>query len=211
MSIASPNMLRLKSRKAHVHRLYPTEEQSVRSGPWVGAVRFVYNLALDHRRTFGRKGRSITYNVQAKGLTALWAEIDWIRDASVCPLHQGRRDLDRTYDDWWKGPASAPTRRTRVVNDTMRFPDPSAFAFRRLSRQTGEMTLLKIGGIWLRWEREVFEPKPSALPAIRICLGVTNFAAMSDRHSGFWPAADGWGGAAPEAGTAQAVKEEKGI
>jgi putative transposase len=196
----------MKSRKAHVYRLYPTQDQAVTLGRWVGAVRFVYNLGLDQRRVFGRKGRSITYNMQAKDLTALRSEIDWIKDVPVHTLQHGLRDLDRAYQNWWKGQADAPTPRKRGFNDAMRFPAAVDSDFRRLARNVGEVRLPKIGAVRLRWdrdipgtvrnitvsrkagqwfaavqyERDVSEPTESALPAIGIDLGVTTFAALSD-------------------------------
>lgn len=193
-------------RKAHVYRLYPTPAQAEAMGAWVGAVRFTYNLALEQRRVFGRRGRSITYNTQAKDLTALRAEVDWLRDAPSSVLQQGLRDLDRAYRDWWAGRTGAPTPRKRGVNDAMRFPDPNAFAFRRISRRIGEVKLPKLGwvrmlwdrairgdvknitvvrraGVWTaaaQYEREMADPEPSALPAVGVDRGVTVFAALSD-------------------------------
>lgn len=36
------------------YRLYPTAEQAERLAQFVGATRFVYNLAWEQRRIFGR-------------------------------------------------------------------------------------------------------------------------------------------------------------
>ncbi len=193
-------------RKAHVYRLYPTPEQAAVLGCWVGAVRFTYNVALEQRRDWYRPGRRFNFATQCREVTALRAEVDWLRDVPVHPLQQAIKDLDRAYQNWWSGRAQAPSPRKRGVNDAMRFSDPATFAFRRLSRRLGEVKLPKLGWVRLRWdraipgavksitvarragiwtvaaqyERKVAEPAPSALPAVGIDRGVAVFAALSD-------------------------------
>ncbi len=193
-------------RKAHVYRLYPTPEQAATLAQWVGAVRCVYNLALEQRRDWYRPGRRFNFASQCREVTALRAEFDWLRAVPAHPLQQAVKDLDRAYQNWWSGRAHAPKPRRRGVNDTMRFPDPATFDFRRLSRRLGEVKLPKLGWVRLRWDRqiagevknitvsrragvwsvaaqyehEVADPVPSALPAVGIDRGVAAFAALSD-------------------------------
>lgn len=192
-------------RKAHVSRLYPTPDQASVLARWIGAVRFTYNLALEQRRDWYRPGRKFNFASQCREVTSLRAEVDWLRDVPNHPLQQAMRDLDRAYQNWWAGRAKAPTPRKRGVNDTMRFPDPTAFAFRRLSKRLGEVKLPKLGwvklrwdsaipgtvksvtiarraGVWTvaaQWERDIAEPTRSELPAVGIDRGVTVFAALS--------------------------------
>lgn len=193
-------------RKAHVYRLYPTPEQAETLGAWVGAVRFVFNLGLEQRRDWFRPGRRFNYASQCREVTALRAEVDWLREVPVHALQQGMKDLDRAYQNWWAGRAAAPTPRKRGQRDTMRFPDPATFAFRRISRRVGEVKLPKLGWVRLRWdkaipgevknitvarragmwtvaaqyEHEMAEPEPSTLPAVGVDRGVAVFAALSD-------------------------------
>ncbi len=193
-------------RKAHVFRFYPTPEQAATLGAWIGAVRFTFNLALEQRRDWYRPGRRFNFASQCREVTALRAEVDWLRDVPVHPLQQAMRDLDRAYQNWWAGRAQAPQPRKRGVNDSVRFPDPATFAFRRLSKRLGEVKLPKLGWVRLRWDRaipgevrnitvsrragtwhvaaqheaEVADPSPSTLPAVGLDRGVTVFAALSD-------------------------------
>lgn len=193
-------------RKAHVYRLDPTPEQDHTLGQWVGAVRFAYNISLEQRKEWGRPGRTINFATQCREITALRAEYDWLRDVPVHPLQQAVRDLDRAYQNWWQGRAGAPTPRRKYLNDTLRFPDPATFDFKRLSRHVGAVKLPKLGWVRLRWdqaipgdvrnitvarragvwtvaaqyEMEVPDPVPSALPAVGIDRGVVVFAALSD-------------------------------
>src|SRR4051812_41005908 len=177
-------------RKAHVYRLYPTPEQALVLGRWVGAVRATYNVALEQRRTFWRPGRRFTFAGQCREVTALRAEFDWLRDVPVHPLQQAVKDLQRAYETWWAAlrvwhalsPAvkaetprpGPPTPRKRGLNDSMRFPDPMEFAFRRLSHRLGEVKLPKIGWVRLRWDRAI----PGAVKNITVA-----------RRAGVWTAA----------------------
>jgi putative transposase len=193
-------------RKAHVYRLYPTPEQGAVLGQWVGAVRCTYNLALEQRRTFWKPGRRFNFASQCREVTALRAEFEWLRAVPVHPLQQAIKDLDRAYQNWWAGRAKAPTTRKRGLDDAMRFPDPTQFEVRRLSRNWGEVKLPKMGWVRLHWdrsipdevknitlarragiwtvaaqyEREVADPAPSTLPTVGIDRGVNVFAALSD-------------------------------
>jgi putative transposase len=193
-------------RKAQVYRLYPTEDQRQKLALWVGAVRFIYNIALEQRREWYRPGRIFTFASQCREVTAMRAEVDWLRDVPVHPLQQAVKDLDRAYVNWWDGRAQAPQPRRKFVNDTMRFPDPATFAFRCVSRRWGAVKLPKLGWVRLRWDRpvpgtvknitvarragiwtvaaqfehEAADPARSALPAVGIDRGVAVFAALSD-------------------------------
>lgn len=192
-------------RRAHVYRLTPTPEQAHRLTRWVGAVRFVYNLALEQRRVFWRPGRKFDFHSQGKEVTALRGEVDWLRDVPADALRTALRDLDKAYSNWWSGRAAAPSPHKRGVHDSMRFREPG-LTVTRLSRHLGEIKLAKIGRIRLRWDRplngklrnvtvshragqwfaacqyeyEVAEPPASVLPVVGIDRGVTVFAALSD-------------------------------
>src|SRR3954470_20290192 len=192
--------------RAHVYRLYPTDEQEQTLCQWIGAVRFTYNIALEQRRDWYRPGRTFSFASQCRELTALRSEVEWLRDAPSQPLQQALKDLDRAYVNWWKGRANAPQPRKRGRNDSMRFPAQASFDFRRLSRHWGEVKLPKLGWIRLRWDREIpgtvknitiarraglwtvscqyvqetVDPAPSLLPAVGIDRGVVVFAALSN-------------------------------
>lgn len=196
----------MKNRKAALFRLYPTPDQDAQMAQIAGACRFVYNLALEQRRDWYRPGRKFSFASQCREVTGLRAEVDWLRAVPVHALQQALKDLDRAYQNWWAGRASAPTPRKRGVNDSFRFPDPVSLKLRRTGRSSGQIKLPKLGWVRLRgwralpgdirnvtisrragrWfaavqcEREVAEPAPSTLPPVGIDLGITAFAALSD-------------------------------
>ena len=196
-------------RKANTFRLYPTADQAQQMAQIAGSCRYVFNLALDQRRTFGRAGRSISFASQCREVTMLRSEVDWLRSCPVHTLQQALKDLDRAYQNWWAGRADYPTPRKKGINDSFRFPDPVSIKVERTGKSSGRVKLPKLGWIRLRgwyaipgticnatvsrragqwhvavqWQREVAEPISSILPAVGIDRGVAVFAALSDGTS----------------------------
>ena len=196
-------------RKANTYRLYPTPDQAQQMAQIAGAVRFVYNIALEQRRDWWRPGRTFNFASQCREVTMLRAEVDWLKAAPVHALQQAIKDLDRAYRNWWSGQAQAPTPRKKGLNDTFRFPDPVSIKVERTGASSGRIKLPKLGWIRLRgwyaipgticsatvsrraeqwhvavqWQREVAEPEPSILPSVGIDRGVAVFAALSDGTS----------------------------
>lgn len=193
-------------RKANTYRLYPTPEQAQQMAQIAGSCRFVSNLALEQRRDWYRPGRKFSFASQCREVTALRAEVEWLKAAPVHTLQQALKDLDRAYQNWWAGRAEAPTPRKKSLNDSFRFPDPVSIKVERTGKSSGRIKLPKLGWVRLRgwyaipgdicnatvsrragqwhvsvqWEREAVEPIPSSLPAVGIDRGVAVFAALSD-------------------------------
>jgi putative transposase len=194
------------NRKANLFRLYPTPEQSARMAQIAGACRFVYNIALEQRRDWYRPGRRFSFASQCREVTMLRAEVDWLKACPVHTLQQALKDLDRAYQNWWAGRASAPIPRKKGLHDSFRFPDPVSLRVERTGRSSGRIRLPKLGWVRLRgwyaipgdicnatvsrragqwhvavqWEREAVESAPSELPSIGIDRGIAVFAALSD-------------------------------
>jgi putative transposase len=190
--------------RARTYRLYPTPEQAVRLGQWVGAVRFVYNLALEQRRTFWRPGRRFDFVSQGREVTALRQEVEWLRDVPRNALDQALRDLDQAYRNWWGGSAQFPTPRALGRNDSIRLKGTD-FRLRRVGRRAALVSLLKIGDVAARWDRppigdlrsitisrragqwyasilcavEREDAEPTTLPTVGIDRGIAVFAALS--------------------------------
>ena len=192
--------------RANVYRLYPTPEQAAQMARIAGACRHVYNLALEQRRDWWRPGRRFSFAQQCRELTALRREVDWLCDCPVHALQNALRDVDRAYQNWWAGRASAPQFRRKGDRDSFRESDPACFELRRTGRKTGMVRIPKVGwvrvrgwyaipgemrsltvsrraGVWsasIQWRREVVEPAPSALPSLGIDMGVAVALATSD-------------------------------
>jgi putative transposase len=109
--------------RANVYRLAPTSEQAVAFTQWVGACRAVYNLALEQRRDWSRPGRKFTYLSQQAELTALRAEIDWMRAVPVHALQMSIRALDTAFQRFFMGLPDYPKPRKKFINNKFTLPE----------------------------------------------------------------------------------------
>ena len=191
--------------RANVYRLELTTEQAETLAQWVGACRSVYNLALEQRRIFGSDHR-INYYIQQAELTALRAEVDWIRAVPVHALQMAVRAVDTAFQNFFLGFADYPQPHKKFKNDSFTLPDPKELGFKRLNKNRGAVKVPKLGwiklvgyrplggelrsiiisrkaGHWyvsVAWQVEIADPVPPALPSIGLDRGVAVFAALSD-------------------------------
>ena len=140
--------------RGHVYKLKPTPAQADLFARFAGVCRLIYNLALeqrrDHCRAYHRStGHGISYPGQARELTELRRDHDWIAAVHVTPQQQALRDLDRAYRNWFKGIARYPSPRKRGRNDTFRFQGREVVT-RRLNGNWSEVRLPKIGWVKFR-------------------------------------------------------------
>ena len=108
------------------YKLAPTPEQETLFKQFSGVCRLVYNLALEQRRDWWRHyerqtGSRLNYVMQARELTALRSQYDWIAAVSQTCQQQALRDLDKAYVNFFKGIARYPSPRRRGINDAFRF------------------------------------------------------------------------------------------
>jgi len=140
-------------------RLDPSAAQARQMMSSAGVCRLIYNLALEQRRAFHRQfrqstGRSISYVTQARELTELRAQYDWIRAVSQTAQQQALRDLDAAYRRFFDGVAACPHPRRKGVDDTFRVQGREV-SVRRLNRSWGAVKLPKIGEVRFRWTRDL--------------------------------------------------------
>ena len=190
--------------RANVYRLEPTEEQANTFAQWVGACRFVYNIALEQRRTWGQCHR-LSYNQQQSEITHLRVEADWIRAVPIHALQMAVRALDAAFQRFFIGLGDYPQPRKKFRDDSFVLPDPTYLGFKRLNKNRGAIKVPKIGwiklvgyrplggelrsitirrkvGHWyasVAWRTAIAEPPASGLPAIGIDRGIAVFAALS--------------------------------
>ena len=140
-------------------KLSPTAEQEALFRQFAGVCRLVYNLALEQHRDWWRHferetGQRLNYVAQARQLTDLRAEFDWIRAVYVSCQQQALRDLDRAFVNFFAGRARYPTPRKRGVNDAFRFPGRE-IETRRLNGTWSAVRLPKIGWVKFRDTRPI--------------------------------------------------------
>lgn len=134
------------------YRLALTRVQEARVARWSGAVRALWNAALEQRRTAWRDCRaSVGVSEQCRDLTDARASISWLADVPAQTAQQTLRDLDRAYTAFFAGQASVPRWRSRRSRAGLRFPQ--GVEVRRLNRRWGTVKLPKIGWVRFRWTR----------------------------------------------------------
>ncbi len=141
------------------YKLAPTAEQEVLFRQFSGVCRLIYNLALEQRRDFWRQfqrqtGRPLNYVAQARELTLLRAEFDWIEAVSQTCQQQALRDLDKAFANFFKGGARYPTPRRKNVNDSFRFQGREV-EVKKLNGKWSAVRLPKIGWVKFRDTRSI--------------------------------------------------------
>jgi putative transposase len=134
------------------YRLTLTAGQEQRLAGWSGALRALWNAALQQRRDAWRDCRvSVGVREQCRDLTAARAEIPWLADVPAQTAQQTLRDLDRAFDRFFARQSRYPRFRSRRRDPGLRFPQ--GVEIRRVNRRWGEVKLAKLGWVRFRWSR----------------------------------------------------------
>ena len=101
------------------YRIYPNESQRDQIARTFGCCRFVYNRALDVKKTaYSETGKSIATNDLIKMIPAWKRDPDtsWLAQVDSMALQQSIRDLDRAYKNFFRRvPAKDTTATDREV------------------------------------------------------------------------------------------------
>jgi putative transposase len=192
--------------KAFRFRVYPNEQQLARLGQWEGALRFLWNLALEQRLAGYARPRDErvfpTAFDQINELTELRAALPWLADVPRNVCAQLLVELDKAWQRCFKKLARAP-RWKRRGRDTIGFcePHPKTWRLDGLSIRFPKLgtirtvlhrplegkpktcTLKRDGDQWfvcVVCELDVAEPTPREGPVVAIDRGLANFGATSD-------------------------------
>lgn len=135
-------------------KLEPTEAQSALFRQHAGVCRLVYNLCLEQRRDWWKRyqertGDNLNYVTQARQLTTLRAECDFIRAVSQTAEQMAIRALDTAFKNFFAGRAGFPTPHRKGVNDGFSFAGRQ-IEVKRLNRNKGAVKLPKIGWVKFR-------------------------------------------------------------
>lgn len=192
-------------------RLHPNDAQEAVFGMHLGHHRLLYNLGLEQRSFWNelRRGHSNnpTYVRQAKDLTDLRREHDWLREGSTVIQQGALRDLDRAFTNFFEG-------RTRYPKPKARKDPKQSFIVRdlkvkRLSGKWAQVLVPKAG--WVRFKLTYPWAQAQAATSARI-----------KRHHGQWhlslttpprpkrtaPAGSGWAGI--DVGVANTIAQDDG-
>jgi putative transposase len=191
------------------YKLVPSAEHAASFRQFAGVCRLVFNLGLEQRRDWYRQferatGLKLNYVAQARELTALRAEFDWISAVSQTCQQQALRDLDRAFGNFFAGRARFPTPRRKGIDDGFRFQGREVET-RPLNGKWSEVRLPKIGwvkfrdtrpmrgvcknatishdalGWYIAFAQEIEHEAPANIcPAVGIDRGVANTLALSN-------------------------------
>jgi putative transposase len=139
--------------RSYKYTLNPTPKQQEAFQKFSGVCRAIYNAALFQREHFWRQYRNNTgdylgYVAQARELTALRSEFDWIAAVSQTCQQQALRDLDKAFSNFFSGMADYPTPRRKGNNESFRFQGREV-EVKRLNRGWSAARLPKVG--WVRY------------------------------------------------------------
>ncbi len=155
--------------KTFQFRMEPTAEQAHHLLQFAGARRYVWNWALDRKRTYYQAhGHGLRYTALAAELTVLkqQPETAWLREIDSQLLQQALRDLEQAFVNFFEHRARYPRFKTKK-RDPLGFRIPQ-----RVSVQHGHVSIPKIGAVRIRQHRPV--------------EGVTKSATFKRDAAGHW-------------------------
>lgn len=145
--------------RGYTFALRPCSEQIPTLIQYAGVCRLVWNLALEQRQNYWRRYQAVTgdnlnYVTQARELTKLRAEVDFVRAVPITPLQRALKSLDDTYRRAWKGLGGFPQPKKKGAHEAFSFAGRE-LKVERLNRKWGRVRLPKIGWIKFRQTRDI--------------------------------------------------------
>lgn len=109
--------------KAFKYRLYPTSEQSILINKHIGAVRFVYNLALETKqKAYAGNKVNISCFELNKQLPDLKAELPWLKEVNAQSLQQSIVNMESAFNNFFKGHAKFPNFKKKSARQSFNVP-----------------------------------------------------------------------------------------
>ncbi|MBB2169944.1 transposase [Gluconacetobacter aggeris] len=145
--------------RGFTYRLEPDLAQEESFAQFAGVCRLVWNLALEQRRNHwrnyqARTGNNLNYVAQARELTALRADVDFVRAVSQVCQQNALKALDDAYRRALKGLGGFPQMKKKGEHDSFTFAGRDV-QVERLNRRFGRVKLPKIGWIRFRMTRDL--------------------------------------------------------
>lgn len=194
----------MKRMQAYKFQLRPNGQQERDMRRFAGACRFVFNKALSIQKTNHMDGgKFISYNKLA-GLITEWKslpELCWLKDSPSQPLQQSLRDLDRSFQNFFKKKSAFPNFKRKGNGDSFRYPQGVKMdskndrlflpklgwvKFRNSIEAVGEIKNVTISNSFGKWYASVqveFECEDSlhqSTSIVGIDVGIIKLATLSD-------------------------------
>lgn len=145
-------------------RFYPTPAQENALSRVFGCARYVYNAALDWRKTEFEVGRKPSYNKSSAWLTLFKREHEFLNEVSCVPLQQSLRHLQTAYQRFFKHQSKFPNFKSRANRQSCEFTE------RAFTYKNGQLSLSKIGRLNVVWTLPL-ESKPTTVTVVKEASG----------------------------------------
>ncbi len=130
-----------------------TPEQEAYAQRIAGACRAIWNVGLEQRREYARRGAFIGYFAQNKQLTEARQAEPWLAEVPSSCLQEALRDLEKACKR--HGAFRIRWRSARRWMPSFRFPDKRRIHVHRLNRRWGVVRLTNLGTVRFRWTRAI--------------------------------------------------------
>ena len=111
----------MKAFKAYKFRLYPDKKQKYLINGNIGSSRFIYNYYLDKKTKMYRE-ENANYKLKDmnKDLLKLYPTYQWLKENDSCAIRTSLEDLDRAFDNFFKGNSNYPNFKRKNIKDRYR-------------------------------------------------------------------------------------------
>ncbi|MFK4034893.1 RNA-guided endonuclease InsQ/TnpB family protein [Nonomuraea wenchangensis] len=180
-------------------RLQPTPAQEAALVEHCAHARYAWNLAVEQHAHW-KPGRKMApgFAEQCRQLTEARAASPWLAAGSVVVQQQALKDFAQAMANFFGGTHRRPTWRKRGQAEGFRVVAVKTGDVRRLSRNTGEVRIPKVGWVRFRWSRSV--------PG-----GVKSYRVTRDRAGRWHVAFAAVPQPIPAPGTGQVVGVDRGV
>lgn len=153
----------MKQLRGFKYRFYPTSSQRLALAQTLGHSRFVYNWALNLKtNSFYNEGKKVSYVETSNALTKLKKEEEykWLKDVSAVPLQQSLRNLNTSFDRFFKGLGQYPKFKKKKSKQSISYT-PNAYKW---DAKTNQLTLAKMkSSLKIRWGGRYFTECPKSI------------------------------------------------
>lgn len=185
--------------RAKKYRIYPNADQQQKLAVQFGHARYVYNQALNARRShYKETGSGLTAHQTIVNLVGVKQATPWLIEADAQVLQQKLRDLDTAYKNFFQKRTRYPKFKSKHGKQSIRYPQRVKFSdsktylpkvgwvktvfHRPLVGKQKSVTVSKtksgkyFASVLCEWEIEIPE---NHNPSVGIDLGLSHFAILS--------------------------------
>jgi len=140
-------------KRGNLYRIYPDKDQKVLLEKHFGSCRFVYNKFLHIRSVFYDKFKISISKVYLDEQLPRYKEMyPWLKEVNSQSLQQANKNLDNSFQRFFKGLGCYPQRKTKKDNNSFQVPQHYKINF-----STSELFIPIVGWIKIKMHRQLFK------------------------------------------------------